>query len=206
MLSSLDMTFLKTTIPPPGVLKLPLWTVGLLRPFFRSSTSSSRSFTTLRSHGRRQLLDALTGGSRRSQNPPKQTEVGTLSSASRPYFFHLCQKNSLICFLMLQWGWYCRCLWKFSNHSCGMKSTLASMASLLTTSISPSLLQTTPWKFSHSGREESVWNPSCFTSFRGISGVCWQPTPSQLEGNLKTTPLGHGMMVIWVASRPWVLK
>ena len=77
-----------------------------------------------------------------------------------------------------------------------MKGTLASMASLLTTSISPSLLQTTPWKCSHSGREESVWNASCFTSFRGISRLCWQPTPSQLEGNLKTTsrPWGDGHM------------
>ena len=106
------------------------------------------------------------------------------------------KKNGLRWLLMLQWGWYCRCLWKFSNHSCGMKGALASMASLLTTSISPSLLQTTPWKFSHSGREEFVWNASCFTSFRGISGLCWQPTPSQLEANSKLFQ-DHGMMVIW---------
>ena len=138
------------------------------------------------------------------KTPPKQTEVGTLPSASRLYFFHLCQKNSLISLLMLQWGWYCRCPWKISNHSCRMKSTLASMASLLTTSISPSLLQTTPWKCSHSGREESVWNASCFTAFRGISGLCWQPNPSQLEGNSKLLQ-DHGMIVIWGCS-PHLLR
>lgn len=64
-----------------------------------------------------------------SQDPPE-------TNGGRLYFFHLCQKN-----ILYDYSW-CNevtvvVYGKISNHSCRMKSTLASLVSLLTTSISP---------------------------------------------------------------------